>query len=88
MQLAITWHNMSFFMLFTFVQDKVDIDVTDKNGKTPLMLAKGRKHEKVIAYLQKQLKHRKSLISRIDMWWVAGRGLVNLYPSTTLTYFI
>jgi len=59
---------MSFFMRFTFVQDKVDIDVTDKNGKTPLMLAKGRKHEKVIAYLQKQLKHRKSLISRIDMW--------------------
>lgn len=55
-------------MRFTFVQDKVDIDVTDKNGKTPLMLAKGRKHEKVIAYLQKQLKHRKSLISRIDMW--------------------
>jgi len=49
-------------------QDKVEINLTDKNGKTPIMLAKGRKHEKVIAYLQKELKRRSSLISRIDTW--------------------
>jgi len=61
------------------MQDKVEINVTDKNGKTPLMLAKGRKHEKVIAYLQKELKQRNSFIPRIDMWWAASHGLVDFY---------
>ena len=51
-----------------YIKDKVEINVADKNGKTPLMLAKGRKHEKVIAYLQKELKQRNSFISRIDSW--------------------
>ena len=49
-------------------QDKVEINLRDKNGKTPLMLATGRKHDKVIMYLQKELKQRNSLIPRIDAW--------------------
>ena len=49
-------------------QDKVDISAPDKNGKTPLMLAVGRKHDAVIAYLRKELKRRSSLIPRIDGW--------------------
>jgi len=50
------------------VKDEVDINVSDKNGKTPLMLAVGRKHEEVITYLNKELKQRSSLIPRIDAW--------------------
>jgi len=50
------------------MQDKVEINLRDKNGKTPFMLATGRKHDKVITYLQKELKQRKSLIPRIDAW--------------------
>jgi len=54
------------------LQDKVDINVYDKNGKTPLMLAVGRKHSKVITYLQKELKQRNSFIPRIDIWLVVS----------------
>jgi len=60
------------------IKDEVDINVSDKNGKTPLMLAVGRKHEKVIAYLKKELKQRSSLIPRIDAWWVVHYGLTNI----------
>lgn len=52
----------------TYLQDKVDINIYDKNGKTPLMLAIGRKHDKVIGYLRKELKQRNSFIPRIDTW--------------------
>ena len=69
-----------------FIQDKVEINVSDKNGKTPLMLAVGRKHDKVIAYLQKELKQRNSFIPRIDSWWVPGHRLVNVTRSE-LTWF-
>jgi len=49
--------------------------LADKNGKTPLMLATGRKHGQVIVYLRKELKQRNSLIPRIDAWWVKKKAL-------------
>lgn len=49
-------------------QDGVEIELPDKNGKTPLMLAMGRKHEAVISYLKRETKQRKSLFPRFDFW--------------------
>nr|KAG5707786.1 hypothetical protein BaRGS_015946 [Batillaria attramentaria] len=49
-------------------QDGVEIDLADKNGKTPLMLAVGRKHEPVVAYLKKEAQYRNSVLPRIDCW--------------------
>ncbi|XP_036360505.1 probable protein S-acyltransferase 23 isoform X2 [Octopus sinensis] len=49
-------------------QDGVEVDLPDKNGKTPLMLAMGRKHEAVISYLKRESKQRKSLFPRFDFW--------------------
>lgn len=52
------------------LQDNVDIDHADKNGKTPLLLAKGRKHDKIVHYLTKQAKVRNSILPRLDFWCV------------------
>ncbi|KAK7097163.1 uncharacterized protein [Littorina saxatilis] len=49
-------------------QDGVEIDLADKNGKTPLMLAVGRKHDQIIRYLKKEAKFRTSVLPRIDFW--------------------
>ncbi|KAL3879254.1 hypothetical protein ACJMK2_031558 [Sinanodonta woodiana] len=49
-------------------QDGVDINLADKNGKTPLMLATGRKHLDVIAFLKSEMKYRTSFLPRIDFW--------------------
>ncbi len=49
-------------------QDSVDFDIADKNGKTPLMLAVGRKHDKIIHFLKKHAKQRSSLLPKIDIW--------------------
>ncbi|XP_025085865.1 probable protein S-acyltransferase 23 isoform X2 [Pomacea canaliculata] len=49
-------------------QDGVEIDLQDKNGKTPLMLAVGRKHDNIVAYLKKEAKFRNSILPRIDFW--------------------
>ena len=51
-----------------FLQDHVALDVTDKNGKTPLMLAVGREHHKIVTYLQMQVKSRASLMPKFDIW--------------------
>lgn len=48
------------------LKDGVEIDIADKNGKTPLTLAHGRKHEEVCDYLQRQLKKKNSLMPKID----------------------
>lgn len=48
--------------------DHVDTNVADKRGKTPLMLATGRKHTTVIAYLKKESSKRSSLLPQIDFW--------------------
>ena len=52
-----------------YLQDSVEIDLADKNGKTPLMLAVGRKHEKVVQYLKKETSVRSKLLPKIDIWW-------------------
>lgn len=49
-------------------QDGVEIDLADKNGKTPLMLAVGRKHDAIVSYLKKEAKFRTSVLPRIDFW--------------------
>ena len=49
-------------------QDGAEIDLVDKNGKTPLMLATGRKHLKVIEYLKKRLGAKNNMIPKIDIW--------------------
>ena len=54
-------------------QDGVEIDLADKNGKTPLMLAVGRKHEGIVSYLKKEAQFRTSVLPRIDFWL----GLLN-----------
>lgn len=58
-----------FIQLKLFLlQDGVEIDLQDKNGKTPLMLAVGRKHDNIVAYLKKEAKFRNSILPRIDFW--------------------
>ncbi|XP_046576707.1 probable protein S-acyltransferase 23 isoform X1 [Haliotis rubra] len=49
-------------------QDSVEIDLADKNSKTPLMLAVGRKHENIISYLKKEARFKASVFPRIDCW--------------------
>ncbi|XP_013072501.1 uncharacterized protein LOC106059420 isoform X1 [Biomphalaria glabrata] len=49
-------------------QDGVEIDIPDVNGKTPLQLAIGRKHDKIVNYLKKEVQTRNSILPRIDCW--------------------
>ncbi|XP_045204068.1 uncharacterized protein LOC123556979 isoform X2 [Mercenaria mercenaria] len=49
-------------------QDGVELGLPDKNGKTPLMLATGRKHIAVIDYLKAELKQKSSFMPKIDFW--------------------
>ena len=42
--------------------------MADKNGKTPLMLAAGRKHEAIVNYLKKEARFRSSILPRLDFW--------------------
>ncbi|XP_060553590.1 uncharacterized protein LOC132732310 isoform X2 [Ruditapes philippinarum] len=49
-------------------QDGVELGLPDKNGKTPLMLATGRKHIAVIDYLKAELKQKTSFMPKIDFW--------------------
>ncbi|KAL5012661.1 hypothetical protein ScPMuIL_011212 [Solemya velum] len=51
-------------------QDGVEIDLADKNGKTPLILSRGRKHDSVVEYLNKELKYKSSILPRIDFWTI------------------
>ena len=48
-------------------QDGVEIDLEDHNHKTPLMLAKGRNHTEIMAYLDKETRNLRSVIPRIDL---------------------
>ncbi|KAJ8298448.1 hypothetical protein KUTeg_024979 [Tegillarca granosa] len=52
-------------------QDGVEVDLPDKNGKTPIMLATGRKHEDVVDYLKRQVKMKNSLLPKIDLLTIA-----------------
>ncbi|XP_033742108.1 probable protein S-acyltransferase 23 isoform X1 [Pecten maximus] len=52
-------------------QDGVEIDIADKNGKTPISLATGRKHDGVVDYLKRQIKQKKSLLPKIDLLTIA-----------------
>ncbi|CAL1539768.1 unnamed protein product [Lymnaea stagnalis] len=49
-------------------QDGVEVDIPDNNGKTPLQLALGRKHDKIVSYLKKEVQTRNSILPRIDCW--------------------
>ena len=51
-----------------FLQEGLDLTAADKNGKTPLMLATGRKHLMVVDYIKTELKQRNSLLPKIDFW--------------------
>ena len=52
----------------------MEINLADKNGKTPLMLAQGRKHRELIDYLRKEARSRSNLIPKLDLWWVVLYG--------------
>ncbi|XP_059170532.1 uncharacterized protein LOC131952064 isoform X1 [Physella acuta] len=49
-------------------QDGVEIDIPDNNGKTPLQLALGRKHDAIVSYLKNEVQSRNSILPRIDCW--------------------
>ena len=66
-------------MIVFLNQDKVEINLVDKNGKTPLMLATGRKHDRVVSYLKKEMKRRNSFIPRIDAWLVEFSRFCSVY---------
>ncbi|CAG5120937.1 unnamed protein product, partial [Candidula unifasciata] len=51
-------------------EDGVEVNLPDNNGKTPLQLAIGRKHDAVVNYLKVELQDRNSLLPRIDWWAV------------------
>ncbi|KAL8562189.1 hypothetical protein ACOMHN_005174 [Nucella lapillus] len=51
-------------------QDEVELDPKDKNGTTPLVLAKGRKHEQVVNYLKKAAQIRGNFLPKIDFWTI------------------
>ena len=59
---------IAFLYVVILLQDQCELDQPDKNGKTPLMLAMGRKHDHVIAYLKKEIANRKRLIPKVDLW--------------------
>ena len=44
---------------YTFCQDNVDFELADKNGKTPLMLAQGRKHAEIVKFFHEKTKTKK-----------------------------
>lgn len=50
------------------LQEGVDVGLADKNGKTPLMLATGRKHFPVVDYIKAELKSKNSFMPKIDFW--------------------
>ncbi|XP_078602181.1 uncharacterized protein LOC144876588 [Branchiostoma floridae x Branchiostoma japonicum] len=43
-------------------EDDVEVDLEDKNGKTPLMLAIGRKHHSIEAYLKNRLERKRTIL--------------------------
>lgn len=55
-----------FLVYVACFQDGVEVELADKNGKTPLMLAHGRRHEEVCDYLQRQIKKKRSILPKID----------------------
>ncbi|XP_074651025.1 uncharacterized protein LOC141905858 isoform X2 [Tubulanus polymorphus] len=48
-------------------RDGVEINLKDKNGKSPYLLACGRKHQDVIKYLDNEIKKRKTIVTKINM---------------------
>ena len=63
-----TFHSLQISLHHLYIQDGVEINLADKNGKTPLMLATGRKHIPVIDYLKAEIKQKSSLLPKIDFW--------------------
>ena len=52
------------------LQDNVEVNLADKKGKTPLALAMGREHSKIVAYLKKESRRRTSLLPKLDAWTI------------------
>ncbi|PAA94394.1 hypothetical protein BOX15_Mlig017494g3, partial [Macrostomum lignano] len=48
--------------------DKVELNVADKNGKTPLMLAAGRRHDQVERFLKAEIRSRASMLGARFRW--------------------
>ena len=44
--------------------------MADKKGKTPLALAMGRHHDKIVQYLKKESRRRVSLLPQLDAWTI------------------
>ncbi|XP_067944203.1 uncharacterized protein [Watersipora subatra] len=47
-------------------QESVEVDLSDKNGKTPYMLAVGRKYNDIASYLKKRADHKQSVLQKFD----------------------
>lgn len=67
-------------------QDGVEIDLEDHNHKTPLMLAKGRKHNDISGYLEKEVKYKKSIIPRLDFKWVISSITLKMNCIVNITF--
>ncbi|XP_023222196.1 probable protein S-acyltransferase 23 isoform X2 [Centruroides sculpturatus] len=52
-------------------KDKVKIEVSDKEGRTPLILAEIKRHSDVIDYLENELRLRRRLFPRFNIWQLA-----------------
>jgi len=48
-------------------QDGVELELEDKNGKTPYMLAAGRNHSEVMTFLRARIAREKSILGQIDV---------------------
>ncbi|KAF6027765.1 hypothetical protein EB796_013929 [Bugula neritina] len=48
-------------------RDGIELDLKDKNGKTPYLLAAGRKHDKVMTYLKKKIDKNHSILGKVEL---------------------
>lgn len=58
-----------FCQPFLLFQRKIELEPRDKNGKTPLMLARSHRHDDIVSLLTTQIKKKNSWFPPIrDLW--------------------
>jgi ankyrin repeat protein len=61
--------------LCAIYQSKIELEPRDKNGKTPLMLAKSHRHQDVVQVLQAEYKRRARCVPPLnEIWYVARKN--------------
>lgn len=61
--------NWVFVIFLCVYQSKIELEPRDKNGKTPLMLAKSHRHQDVVQVLQAEYKRRARCVPPLNEIW-------------------